>query len=291
MGSIGKLAAACVFGVLSFPGTVQQSEFKPFVTPSSVPRATSRFAQSAIQVLSREFTSSDLSFLLMDAQTGEVLSSRWDDSSKPIPLGSLVKPFTAMAYAETHDFKYPSYTCRGEASGCWQARPHGKLDIVSAIAVSCNSYFRELAANLNGEQLLPMATRFDIDAPDSKLTGSDLMGLGTRWRISPERMGRAYLELYRRREQPGVQEVVAGMAQSSLRGTGASVGKALKYSAALVKTGTAPCTHIRSAPADGFVVAMVPASQPEILLMIRVHGVAGAKAAETAGRMLRRMEE
>jgi hypothetical protein len=45
------------------------------------------------------------------------------------------------------------------------------------------------------------------------------------------------------------------------------------------------------APGDGFVVALVPAQQPEILLMVRVHGVPGAKAAETAGRMLRRMEE
>jgi hypothetical protein len=35
----------------------------------------------------------------------------------------------------------------------------------------------------------------------------------------------------------------------------------------------------------------VPAQQPEILLMIRVHGVPGAKAAETAGHMLHRMEE
>jgi hypothetical protein len=38
-------------------------------------------------------------------------------------------------------------------------------------------------------------------------------------------------------------------------------------------------------------MSLVPADQPEILLMIRVHGVAGAKAAVTAGRMLSRMEE
>jgi cell division protein FtsI/penicillin-binding protein 2 len=187
--------------------------------------------------------------------------------------------------------KYPRYTCKGEASGCWQVRPHGTLDIVSAVAVSCNSYFRELAANITGEQLLPISTRFGIDAPDAALTGTDLMGLGWRWPISPVRMAHAYLELYKQRNQPGVQELIGGMAQSAQHGTGASVGKSLKYSDALVKTGTAPCSHARSAPADGFVVALVPANQPEILLMIRVHGVAGARAAETAGRILRRMEE
>jgi hypothetical protein len=38
-------------------------------------------------------------------------------------------------------------------------------------------------------------------------------------------------------------------------------------------------------------MVLVPAQQAEIVLMIRVHGVAGAKAAETAARMLTRMEE
>jgi cell division protein FtsI/penicillin-binding protein 2 len=203
----------------------------------------------------------------------------------------LVKPFTALAYAEAHDFQYPTHVCKGEASGCWQVHPHGELDIASAIAVSCNSYFRALAANLKGEQLLPTTNRFGLESPAKELTGADLMGLGDQWRISPLHMARAYLELYRRRDQPGVRELLNGMAQSAQRGTGASVGRALKPTDALVKTGTAPCTHVHPAPADGFVVALVPANQPEILLMIRVHGVAGAKAAATAGRMLSRMEE
>ena len=160
-----------------------------------------------------------------------------------------------------------------------------------AIAVSCNSYFRALAANLNGEQMLDTASAFGLDAPDPELAGDSLMGLGEQWRVSPLHMARAYLELYRRRDQPGVRELLTGMAQSARRGTGAAIGRALQPTEALVKTGTAPCTHIHPAPADGFVVALVPANQPEILLMIRVHGVAGARAAITAGRMLKRLQE
>ena len=117
------------------------------------------------------------------------------------------------------------------------------------------------------------------------------MGLGEQWRISPLHMAHAYLELYGRRDQPGVRELLSGMAESARRGTGVGVGRALKHTVALVKTGTAPCTHPRPAPADGFVIALVPANQPELLLMIRVHGVAGAKAAMTAGRMLGRLED
>jgi len=60
---------------------------------------------------------------------------------------------------------------------------------------------------------------------------------------------------------------------------------------ALVKTGTATCTHARWAPADGFVLALVPAQTPEVLLLVRLHGVTGAKAAETAASILREMQE
>jgi len=241
--------------------------------------------------LEREFSGNSVSYLLLDANSGALLANHWENSDKPIPLGSLVKPFTAIAYADAHDFRYPIYECKGQASGCWQVRPHGKLDIVSAISVSCNSYFRSLAEGVTSEQLLTVTRTFDLESPETNFTGPTLIGIGERWKISPVRMARAYLELFRRREQPGVREILAGMLQSARRGTGAAVGRAVKHSEALVKTGTAPCTHSARAPGDGFVVALVPAQAPEIVLMVRVHGVPGAKAAETAGRMLSRMEE
>jgi hypothetical protein len=291
MGSLKKFAALALFGALVFLCFLGRVEAQSTQRPDPTSQPKSLFAQSAIQVLDHEFGDDRISYLLLDAQTEVLLSSRWEDSSRPIPLGSLVKPFTALAYAEAHGFQYPMHLCKGEASGCWQAHPHGELDIVSAITFSCNSYFRALAANLNGEQLLPTTDRFGLEPPNAGLTGASLMGLGDQWLISPLHMARAYLELYRRRDQPAVRELLTGMAQSAEHGTGAGVGQALRHTNALVKTGTAPCTHLHPAPADGFVVALVPASQPEVLLMIRMHGVAGAKAAVTAGRMLKRMEE
>ena len=273
---------------LSLPGRAQAQSIQE---PEQASAPKTLFAQSAIRILHREFQDPRISYLLFDAQTQVLLSSNWKDAARPIALGSLVKPFTALAYAEAHGFEYPTHICKGEASGCWQIHPHGKLDIVSAIALSCNSYFRALAAGLKCEQVIPTAKAFGLEAPNPELTGDGLMGLGEQWTISPLHMARAYLELYRRRDQPGVRELIAGMAQSAHRGTGAGVGHALEHMDALVKTGTAQGTHIHPAPADGFVIALVPANQPEILLMIRVHGVAGAKAAVTAGHMLKRMEE
>jgi cell division protein FtsI/penicillin-binding protein 2 len=251
---------------------------------------SSLFAQSAAETLNRDFPSRDISFLLLDATTGRLLTSRWERLDSPIPLGSLVKPFTALAYGEQHDFHYPAHTCGGTATGCWLPRGHGEIGLTSAVAYSCNSYFRMLTADLTGADVAPIAARFGIESPGRDASGPALVGIGSRWQISPPRMARAYLELIRRREQRGVREILAGMAQSAQHGTGADVDRALPFPDALVKTGTASCTHSPRAPGDGFVVVLTPADQPQILLMVRLHGVPGAQAAKTAGQMLRRID-
>jgi cell division protein FtsI/penicillin-binding protein 2 len=262
----------------------------PSASDSAKDEESSLFAQSAAEALNRDFPGRDVSFLLRDARTGRTLASRWDRLDSPIPLGSLVKPFTALAYGEQHDFHYPAHICRGTATGCWLPRGHGEIGLTSAIAHSCNSYFRLLTANLAAPDVASIAARFGIEPPDRDASGTALAGIGDRWRISPPRMVRAYLELIRRREQPGVREILAGMAQSAQHGTGAAVERALLFPDALVKTGTAPCTHSPRAPGDGFAIVLMPADQPQILLMVRVHGVPGAQAAKTAGLMLRRIE-
>ena len=251
----------------------------------------SLFSKSMSEVLDREFPNPNISFLLLDAHTGHVLASRWDHPDEPIPMGSLVKPFAALAYGERHEFRYPEHTCRGTATGCWVPRGHGEVNLSAAIAYSCNSYFRMLTATLSAADVSLIAIGFGIEAPARATSGPALAGVGTEWRISPLRMAHAYLELVRRRQQPGVHQIVDGMAQSARRGTGAEVHRSLPFPDALVKTGTASCTHSRHVPGDGFTVAIVPADQPQILLLVRVHGVPGAQAATTAGQMLRRVEE
>jgi cell division protein FtsI/penicillin-binding protein 2 len=289
MASVNKIGLLLMIGVLVVtPAHTRPSEAG--FTENVVAR-NSLFAQSAAQILQREFTGREVSFLLVDVRTGALLASRWDNAEQPIPLGSLVKPFIALAYGEEHQFRYPTHVCMGSAGGCWLPRGHGEIGITAAIAVSCNSYFRMLTAGMTSADIVPTVQRLGLDPPASELSGSDLIGVGNRWLISPLHMAHAYLELNRSREQPGGREVVAGMAQSARQGTGAEVDRALKHSSALVKTGTAACIHRDHAPGDGFVVALVPSDQPELLLMVRVHGVPGAKAAQTAGRMLGRIEE
>ncbi len=78
--------------------------------------------------------------------TERVLDARWDDLERPLPFGSLIKPFTALAYADAHRFTYPTFTCRGSADGCWLPAGHGRVGIVDAVAGSCNAYFRTARA-------------------------------------------------------------------------------------------------------------------------------------------------
>jgi cell division protein FtsI/penicillin-binding protein 2 len=250
----------------------------------------SLFAQSAAQALDRDFPSRDISFLLLDARTGQLLASRWRGAGTPIPLGSLVKPFAALAYGQQHDFQYPAHLCRGIETGCWRPSGHGNVDLISAIAYSCNSYFRMLTADLNAADMSVTASRYGLEAPNRQTAGAELAGLGTSWQISPLRMARAYAALVRQHDPP-VRLIIDGMAESARHGTGAEVDRALHSSSALVKTGTAICTHSHRAPGDGFTVALFPADDPKILLMVRVHGVPGAEAAKTAGQMLHRIED
>ncbi len=251
---------------------------------------SSLFAQSAGRSLDRDFPSSEISFLLLDAKTGRVLAARWEDAETPIPMGSLEKPFAALAYGEQHDFRYPVHTCRGTAGSCWRPAGHGKVDLSAAIAYSCNSYFRMLTSGLRAADMSGIATRFALEVPDPQAPSEAFAGFGSGWRVSPIRMALAYVELLHQKHQPAVSQILGGMSESAQRGTGAAVDRALLSARALAKTGTAPCTHLPRAPGDGFTVALVPADDPKLLLMVRIHGVPGSQAAKTAGQMLRSIQ-
>lgn len=281
------------------------SSFSPTLADDSQSSSSSLYSQSAAQALTRALAEcgqrpsqgddlcserDNLSYLLLDAHSGSVLSSDWTDAKMPIPLGSLVKPFAALAYGEKHQFRYPMHLCRGAASGCWLPRGHGRIGLQSAIANSCNSYFRMLTRAMTAADIQPIASIFGLQPADADIAGANLAGLGGRWLISPLTMARAYVELSRRSDQPGVREILAGMAESGRSGTGAEVDRELVHVSALVKTGTAPCTHAKRAPGDGFAITVFPAAQPAILLMVRVHGTPGSHAAKVAGDFLRRME-
>jgi hypothetical protein len=233
-------------------------------------------ASSAGPALDRQFPAPELNYLIVDARTRELVVSRWPDAAAPVPVGSLVKPFLALAYGGA----FPEFDCKGAATACWRAQGHGRLKFSAALAQSCNAYFLNLARLVDGDTLRVTTAKFSLPAP-SRQTPEARIGLGDTWRIAPLALARAYLELAARRGEPHVDEVLTGLALAARSGTAKAIG-----AGALAKTGTAECVAEQRDSGDGLALALVPAEAPGFALLVRVHNVPGAEASKTAARML-----
>jgi len=226
---------------------------------------------------------SAVNYIAVDVRSGTIIEQRWADATAPIPLGSLVKPFTALAYSGA----FPEFVCKGAASRCWLAHGHGRVRFREALAQSCNAYFLNMARGTDPGTLAVVAAKFGIAAPEVD-SAETRIGLGDGWRISPLALVHAYAELALRTGEPRVSEILAGLELAARSGTASAMGRGT-----LAKTGTAPCADIgaanRNHATDGFTMALAPADSPRIALLVRVHGVTGAEAAKSAARILREM--
>jgi hypothetical protein len=256
----------------------------PFATSimlaCSVMMASSLTEQSIALLLDRSFSEPELSYILLDSGSGRLICSRWREAEQPVPVGSLVKPFTALAYGSTHGFVFPQYRCRGAQDHCWLPQGHGRIGLAEAIAHSCNAYFLALAAEVDSDRIYSVAQRFGLKPPERDAGSAAYIGIGDQWLIPPISMARAYNEIVARPDEPGVREIMRGMSLSASEGTGSGAG-----AGAFAKTGTALCMHRPRHTGDGYTVVVFPAESPRFTLLVRVDGVPGAEAAFKAGRM------
>ena len=244
-------------------------------------RPESLAGQSAARLLERAFPNRDISYLLLDFAAGDLAASRWPRPNEPAALGSLVKPFTALAYGEQHAFRYPDLVCRGTVDGCWLPDGHGRLSLVQAIANSCNAWFLSIASVLDVESVSRVAIRFGLAPPPPDATFDSFIGLGTQWPVAPVALLSAYRELAARRSDPRIAPLFEGMRLSARNGTARAVGPRC-----YAKTGTAVCGHVPRGMGDGYAIALYPLESPRQALLTGVHGTTGAHAAQVCGRML-----
>jgi hypothetical protein len=245
------------------------------------------FARVAAERLARGFATPGVSYLLYDMERERFIAAQWPQSREPVPVGSLVKPFTALAYAESHDYRFPSHRCQGGRS-CWLPRGHGNLGVAHAIGVSCNSYFVDLASQVSAAQVAAVTRSYGLNGPGENASPEAMVGMHGEWQESPESMVRAYALLLQRAYLPAIRELVDGMAEAARSGTAAALAPRGLH--LLAKTGTSVCTHQHRATADGFVLVAWPAELPRYILLAREHGVTGAQCAALAGRMIRALE-
>jgi cell division protein FtsI/penicillin-binding protein 2 len=228
--------------------------------------------------------------LLLDARTGEMVAEHWPDARQPVPVGSLIKPFTAYFYAQGHG-EFPTVVCHGRGDACWLPRGHGRIGLERAIADSCNAYFLALGRGMALEEANRMLAMYAFPPVNEKDKARALAGLDDNWRVAPVTIARAYLKLIResRRGARAAEDeaILRGMEDSARVGTAREVES--RYPV-LAKTGTSACTHAPRASADGFTAVMYPADDPRLLLLVRRHGTTGAATAKLAGEMLRALE-
>ena len=143
--------------------------------------ASSLSEQSMALALEHSFPSPALSYILLEAPSGRLICSRWNGSDVAVPVGSLVKPFTALAYGKTHGFVFPHSTCQGEQDHCWLPQGHGRISLADGIAHSCNAYFLGLAAEVNADVLAAVAQQFGLKPPEAKAPASAFIGVGDQW--------------------------------------------------------------------------------------------------------------
>jgi cell division protein FtsI/penicillin-binding protein 2 len=223
-------------------------------------------------ILATSLTAPEVNYIIVDIRTRQIIKQDWPDADRPIPVGSLVKPFTALASSGP----FPEFTCNGTIDRCWLAKGHGRIAFRDALSNSCNAYFLQLARDVDSHSLAVVAAKFGIPPPDVE-TPDARIGLGRDWQISPLALTRAYCELSTRAAEPRVAEILAGMQLAAESGTASAVGRGV-----LAKTGTAPCIAKRKHKGDGFSMVLEPSNAPRIAILVRVHGVPGAEAAKSA---------
>jgi hypothetical protein len=249
------------------------------ITDAQTSTSNSLLAQAIQGTLSRRWPPSDhLSWLVLDTASGQVLAQQWPSLDDPIPVGSLTKPFVALAYARTHA-TFPHTLCQGTQDLSWLPKGQSVLDLEHALAQSCNAYFLALARQLEPTVLQTITQLYNLPAAPPDATPAILIGLEPTWRIAPVTLALAYTRLA---NQPGNDSIITGMRLAAQQGT----ARALRAEDALAKTGTAPCLQHCLASGDGLVLALTPAANPRILLLVRQHGTTGAATAIIAAQML-----
>jgi len=226
-------------------------------------------------VLSSKLSGEEPAWLLVAAD-----GRRWQRgfSDEPILPGSLLKPFAALAWLESHQDQPPVHGCRGD--GCWLPAGHGEIGLVDALAHSCNFYFSQLIRNIRFEQIAAVALQYGLSTPPADNPDA-WWGWGDAWPVRPAALLEAFQELGRRR-RPANALALSGLRRAADSGTGSGASRALA-APAWVKTGTAPCRHPRRRDGDGLAIVVYPASNPRYTMLLQACGRTGREAAVAAG--------
>ncbi len=207
-------------------------------------------------------------------------------SAAPLAVGSLQKPFVAKAWATAHPADAtPRFQC-GPGSACWLPSGHGDEGLARALAVSCNAYFRQLAAATPASVLASTFADEGFSAlPMSPDVAIGLVGPAGALDIPPQELLEAYGRLVREPWPVGESvrtEVLAGLREAALKGTAGALGQRGWWA----KTGTVPALDGDPTRTVGFLVAVDDAGWA---ILARLEPGTGRQAAAALAPALARL--
>lgn len=199
----------------------------------------------------------------------------------PLRAGSLQKPFVAKAWAQAHEgLAPPVLACTG-GDACWFRAGHGRLDLGSALARSCNAYFQTLALDTPPEALRGVFLGEGFLA--APLSASGAIGLPDGHppvTIRPSRLLEAYARLASQpwaAGEPLRAALLQGLREGALSGTASGVG----HRGFLAKTGTVPSPEGHPGRTVGLALVVDPSGFA--VLARRTPGTGREAAAALAG--------
>lgn len=172
-----------------------------------------------------------------------------------LTVGSLQKPFVAKAWAAAHPGQPAPRVHCARGSGCWFRSGHGELGLTQALSVSCNTYFREMAAATPLAQLRETFANEGFSGEPSNPETAIGLPDEIPVLIRPSQLLESYARLVR---EPWVQgesvrrNVLAGLRTAAYRGTASGLGRGGCWA----KTGTVPSRDGNPLRTRGFVLVI-----------------------------------
>jgi hypothetical protein len=191
----------------------------------------------------------------------------------PLAVGSIQKPFVAKAWAQAHaDQPSPRYTCAG-GDTCWLKKGHGNVGLATALARSCNAYFRQMAAATPIKELTESLHEAGFAPAPSNPDEAIGLAAPHLLRIPPSQLLEAYRALLREpwpQDETIRQEVLRGLRESARSGTAGGLGTWGFWA----KTGTVPLDGSHTV---GFALAL---DEGDLAMLARLRPGTGSQAAQ-----------
>jgi stage II sporulation protein D len=154
-----------VLGWAALPSAVRQSSFSLGITTTNAEQLDQRLQQAATLALGDRRGA----VIVMDPQTGRIraLVNPEIATQQSFPLGSAIKPFTALAAfrsgvidEDTRTLCHEKYSHHAFQTTCSHPRDLPPLNPTEAIAYSCNYYFSTLGERLKEENFSSTLSEF-----------------------------------------------------------------------------------------------------------------------------------